>query len=341
MQLWKLLWQSGELLMLVKRVNQICDVKEIGRWFILVTFICCGDFIGEGMEKEKWGVNRGVGFGGSSGHQRRIRRTRVVQKVAAGANRTSRAPGGFEGCAVGLRSKADESGRCCREWESGVPELNGSGNGGEGRSSSESPSGRTFIVLFPGCSAQRAVTRECFLLGLKKDTHQSRSFLHYLLSRFFISQHTQPMKAQHFSNQMQTHILNFNLHVKELQCLLSQLSLYSLISTRNSPSPSLNQILRYSNGSINRLAGSLQSPSPLAFTVISLILCFNPLFIFISSLSLYPLFAYISSCTFLILFPSPFPCWLTSSNLSQAIFEKISKLLVTHTHLQTSPSNLN
>ncbi|KNZ45675.1 hypothetical protein VP01_791g1 [Puccinia sorghi] len=40
-------------------------------------------------------------------------------------------------------------------------------------------------ILFLGCSVQRAVTRECFLLGIEKDNHQTSSFPHYLLRRFF------------------------------------------------------------------------------------------------------------------------------------------------------------
>ncbi|KNZ64120.1 hypothetical protein VP01_1064g2 [Puccinia sorghi] len=39
--------------------------------------------------------------------------------------------------------------------------------------------------LFPGCSVQRAVIRECLLLRVKKEAHQSSSFPHHLLRRFF------------------------------------------------------------------------------------------------------------------------------------------------------------
>ncbi|KNZ46196.1 hypothetical protein VP01_747g2 [Puccinia sorghi] len=42
--------------------------------------------------------------------------------------------------------------------------------------------------LFPGCSVQRAVTRECLLLKIKKEAHQSSSFPHHLLRRFFFPQ---------------------------------------------------------------------------------------------------------------------------------------------------------
>ncbi|KNZ49715.1 hypothetical protein VP01_4832g1, partial [Puccinia sorghi] len=44
--------------------------------------------------------------------------------------------------------------------------------------------------LFPGCSVKRAVTRECLLLGIEKDTYQSSSFPHYILRQFFFPQRT-------------------------------------------------------------------------------------------------------------------------------------------------------
>ncbi|KNZ55657.1 hypothetical protein VP01_2620g2 [Puccinia sorghi] len=118
---------------------------------------------------------------------------------------------GFGGWAAGglIRSKADagtKSGRCCREWELGVWELNGSGSGsGSGGERGEvviggSPgvfginlsihpltnkSEEKGKILFPCCSVQRVLTREFLLLGLKKNTHQSRSLPHYLLIWFF------------------------------------------------------------------------------------------------------------------------------------------------------------
>ncbi|KNZ47908.1 hypothetical protein VP01_6053g1 [Puccinia sorghi] len=139
-----------------------------------------------------------------------------VLEGAAGENWTGGTPAGFGCCAVGgLRSKADESGQCCSEWESagnqGCRNSMGAGEGGRGRvlgggsmgffvsinkwidpsinkprkgEEKEKNQESRFIItkrqnihsLFTGCSVQRAVTRECFLLGLKKDTHQSRSF---------------------------------------------------------------------------------------------------------------------------------------------------------------------
>ncbi|KNZ52692.1 hypothetical protein VP01_347g2 [Puccinia sorghi] len=82
--------------------------------------------------------------------------------------------------------------------------------------------------------------------------------------------------------------------------------LASLISTRNNPSLSLNQILGYLNGSINCLAGLPQSTiHPCLYFHLSFLLCFDPLLSSASSSSLYTPFAYISSCTSLILFSFP------------------------------------
>ncbi|KNZ48867.1 hypothetical protein VP01_5359g1 [Puccinia sorghi] len=45
-----------------------------------------------------------------------------------------------------------------------------------GESSFRITKGQNIQSLFPGCSVQRAVTRECLLLGIKKDTHHSSSY---------------------------------------------------------------------------------------------------------------------------------------------------------------------
>ncbi|KNZ59536.1 hypothetical protein VP01_1709g3 [Puccinia sorghi] len=81
------------------------------------------------------GIRRQFGFGGVSGHQRRIMRTRVALEGAAGGKTGWWSAGGSRGCAAGLRHKADtgavKSGQCYREWrlagDLGVRELNGSG----------------------------------------------------------------------------------------------------------------------------------------------------------------------------------------------------------------------
>ncbi|KNZ48662.1 hypothetical protein VP01_5502g2, partial [Puccinia sorghi] len=84
------------------------------------------------------------------------------------------------------------------------------------------------------------------------------------------TQDTQPMKAQHLSNKMQTCFSKFDFHAKEIQT--------PLISTRNNPSLSPNQILGYSNESINCLVGLLQRTlNPCLYFHLSLLLCFDPL----------------------------------------------------------------
>ncbi|KNZ48462.1 hypothetical protein VP01_5654g3, partial [Puccinia sorghi] len=66
----------------------------------------------------------GISFGGSSGHWRRIGRTRVVPEGAAGGQEgPAECQGGSGGCAAGgLRNWADagavKSGWCYREWKS-------------------------------------------------------------------------------------------------------------------------------------------------------------------------------------------------------------------------------
>ncbi|KNZ43903.1 hypothetical protein VP01_972g4 [Puccinia sorghi] len=144
---------------------------------------------------------RGFGFGGLSGYWRRIGQTRVVSEGAAGSKMGRQSAKGSRGCTVGgLRNKADagtvKSGRYYREWKSvgiqGCGNSMGAGTGGRGRvvggelrefwgknqeSSFIITKRQTIHSLFPGRNVQRAVTRKYLLLGIKEDTHQSRSFL--------------------------------------------------------------------------------------------------------------------------------------------------------------------
>ncbi|KNZ60111.1 hypothetical protein VP01_1609g5 [Puccinia sorghi] len=121
--------------------------------------------------------------------------------------------------------------------------------------------------------------------------------------------HTQPMKAQHFSNQTQPHIF---FPQRNFQSLLSQLSLVT---------PS------FSGKHDNK---------PFCLTPLSQPEQFLPLPLLSSLLSSCTLFsAYISSCTFLILFSfsSPFPCLLSSLNLSEATFDSIEFIRHTSSNL--------
>ncbi|KNZ56270.1 uncharacterized protein VP01_2447g1 [Puccinia sorghi] len=101
------------------------------------------DSVGRG-ESAGWELKGGFDFGGLSGHQRRIGRTKVVFEGAAGGKMDRRSAVGSQGCtARGLRNKADagavKSGRCCREWK--LAGIWGCGNSmGVGRSCGEWPS---------------------------------------------------------------------------------------------------------------------------------------------------------------------------------------------------------
>ncbi|KNZ57705.1 hypothetical protein VP01_2094g2 [Puccinia sorghi] len=153
----------------------------------------CRDMVEMMRRKEragsKWGgglvLGVQAGIGGGSGGQGLFRR--ALWRLQSG----------------GLRSKADagavKSGQCCREWElegnQGCGNSIGAGTGGRscgwgsagvlGKIGSQSfriTIRQKIHSLFPGCSVQRSVTRECFLFGLKKDAHQCRSFLHQAYS---------------------------------------------------------------------------------------------------------------------------------------------------------------
>ncbi|KNZ45187.1 hypothetical protein VP01_83g5 [Puccinia sorghi] len=137
--------------------------------------------------------------GGSGGRE-------SLWKALQGARWAGGAPRGSGGCAAGgLRNEAHagavKSGQCYREWKSagiwGCRNSMGAGRscGEELREGAKLWVGRcgsfgrnifggsqklqnhhrqNIHSLFPGCSVQRAVTRECLLLVIKKETYHSK-----------------------------------------------------------------------------------------------------------------------------------------------------------------------
>ncbi|KNZ44184.1 hypothetical protein VP01_941g4 [Puccinia sorghi] len=102
---------------------------------------------------------------------------------------------------------------------------------------------------------------------------------------------------------MQSHILNFDFHTKEISKFTQPLSSHSLISTSNNPSSPSNQILGNLSGSIHHLAGLRQSTLPRLYLNISLLLCFNPIFTLISIFELVLYFLPIEALVLSSFFP--------------------------------------
>ncbi|KNZ54621.1 hypothetical protein VP01_289g3 [Puccinia sorghi] len=159
----------------------------------------------------------GFGFGGLSGHPRKIGRTRVVLEGAAGANWTVRAPGGVRRLrSGGLRTRRTQ-GRlnqggvagngnwgCRNSMEAGAELWVGKRrrfciylliypktNQEKRRKNQESSLGITkkqnIHSLLPGCSVQRAATREFFRSETKGySTHIGEGLSLPMINRYFL-----------------------------------------------------------------------------------------------------------------------------------------------------------